>query len=237
MNFNHIPVAHKLWAIILGSMLTLLGLGSGLFYFLEQGGQNVAQTIQFNEDRISVALRWKALSQLNVERAYVLSVSTDDELIVHTQTLVEGSTNAVVALQKQLETGSLSEPEKQLLASMAEQRQQMRVFSLKAQEARQAGGMEGAVQIIEQQFKPVTVQYAASQDAFVQLQESQRDQAKREGDHQRTLAHWTGVGMAAVLLTVGMLLASLLVRSITRPLLRHTAVAAGRRTHRRDCRR
>lgn len=29
--------------------------------------------------------------------------------------------------------------------------------------------MEGAVQIIEEQFKPVTVQYAALQDAFVQL--------------------------------------------------------------------
>ena len=218
MNFNHIPVAHKLWAIILGSMLTLLGLGSGLFYFLEQAGQNVAQSIQFNEDRISVALRWKGLSQLNVERAYVLSVSTDDELIVHTQALVEGSVNAVTALQQQLEASSLSEPEKQLWARMGEQRQQMRVFSLKAQEARQAGGMEGAVQIIEQQFKPVAVQYAASQDAFVQLQESQRDQAKQDGDRQRTLAHWTGIGMAAALLAVCMLLASLLVRSITRPL-------------------
>ena len=220
MNFNHIPVAHKLWAIILGSMLTLLGLGSGLFYFLEQAGQNVAQTIQFNEDRISVALRWKGLSQLNVERAYVLSVSTDDELIVHTQKLVEGSASAIVALQKQLEAQATSEQDQQLLARMAEQRNQMRVFSLKAQEARQAGGMEGAVQIIEQQFKPVTVQYAASQDAFVQLQESQRDQAKREGDRQRTLAHWMGIGMAAALLAVGMLLASWLVRSITRPLQR-----------------
>ena len=99
MNFNHIPVAHKLWAIILGSMLTLLGLGSGLFYFLEQAGQDVATAIQVNEDRISTALRWKALSQLNVERAYVLSVSTDDELILHTQKLVEVSSGNVVALQ------------------------------------------------------------------------------------------------------------------------------------------
>ena len=97
MNFNHIPVAHKLWAIILGSMLTLLGLGSGLFYFLEQAGQDVATAIQVNEDRISTALRWKALSQLNVERAYVLSVSTDDELILHTQKLVEVSSGNVVA--------------------------------------------------------------------------------------------------------------------------------------------
>ena len=220
MNFNHIPVAHKLWAIILGSMLTLLGLGSGLFYFLEQAGQDVAQQIQVNEDRISTALRWKALSQLNVERTYVMSVSTDDELIVHTQKLVEASMDSVVALQKQLEAAATSAQDQQLLARMAELRNEMRVFSLKAQEARQAGGMEGAVQIIEQQFKPVTVQYAASQDAFVQLQESQRDQAKRDGDRQRTLTHWTGAGMAAALLVVGMLLASALVRSITRPLQR-----------------
>ena len=220
MNFNHIPVAHKLWAIILGSMLTLLGLGSGLFYFLEQAGQDAAKAIQVNEDRISTALRWKALSLLNVERAYVLSVSTDDELIVHTQKLVEVSTGDVVTLQKQLEAQATSAQDQLLLARMAELRNQMRVFSLKAQEARQAGGMEGAVEIIEQQFKPVAVQYAASQDAFVQLQESQRDQVKQDGDRQRTLAHWMGVGIAAAMLAVGMLLASLLVRSITRPLQR-----------------
>ena len=220
MNFNHIPVAHKLWAIILGSMLTLLGLGSGLFYFLEQAGQDVATAIQVNEDRISTALRWKALSQLNVERAYVLSVSTDDELILHTQKLVEVSSGNVVALQKQLEAEATSAQDQQLLARMAQQRNQMRVFSLKAQEARQAGGMEGAVQIIEQQFKPVAAQYAASQDAFVQLQESQRDQAKQGGDRQRTLTYWTGAGMAAVLLAVGMLLAHMLVRSMTQPLQR-----------------
>ena len=220
MNFNHIPVAHKLWAIILGSMLTLLGLGSGLFYFLEQAGQDVATAIQVNEDRISTALRWKALSQLNVERAYVLSVSTDDELILHTQKLVEVSSGNVVALQKQLEAEATSAQDQQLLARMAQQRNQMRVFSLKAQEARQAGGMEGAVQIIEEQFKPVTVQYAALQDAFVQLQESQRDQAKQGGDRQRTLTYWTGAGMAAVLLAVGMLLAHMLVRSMTQPLQR-----------------
>ena len=135
MNFNHIPVAHKLWAIILGSMLTLLGLGSGLFYFLEQAGQDVATAIQVNEDRISTALRWKALSQLNVERAYVLSVSTDDELILHTQKLVEVSSGNVVALQKQLEAEATSAQDQQLLARMAQQRKQMRVFSLKAQEA------------------------------------------------------------------------------------------------------
>ncbi len=225
MNFNHISVAHKLWAIILGSMLTLLGLGLGLFYFLEQAGQDAAHQIQVSEDRISIALRWKALSLLNVERAYVLSVSTDDELIVHTQKLVEASMDSVAALQKQLEAEATSAQDLQLLARMAQQRKQMRVFSLKAQEARQAGGMEGAVQIIEEQFKPITVQYAASQDAFVQLQESQRDQAKREGDRQRALTHWTGAGMAAALLVVGMLLASLLVRSITQPLQRAVDLA------------
>ncbi|WP_027995632.1 methyl-accepting chemotaxis protein [Simplicispira psychrophila] len=220
MNFNNIPVAHKLWAIILGLMLTLLGLGSGLFYFVEKTGDDVAQTIQFNEDRISLALRWKGLSQLNIERAYVIAVSSDDELILHTQTLVEASQKDVAALQKQLEAAAFSEQDKELLARMNGQRQQMREFSLKAQDARQAGGMEGAVQIIQEKFKPVAVQYAASQDTFVQLQEGQRDQAKLAGDRQRTLAHWIGAGLASVLLILGMLLATLLVRSITRPLQR-----------------
>lgn len=73
----------------------------------------------------------------------MLSVSTDDELILHTQKLVEVSSGRRRAA-KQLEAEATSAQDQQLLARMVQQRNQMRVFSLKAQEAKPWHGRGGA---------------------------------------------------------------------------------------------
>ena len=63
------------------------------------------------------------------------------------------------------------------------------------------------------------------QDAFVQLQERQRDAAKQEAQALRQRAMWMGAGIAAVVVVLGLVLANLLVGSITHPLERAVGLA------------
>ena len=68
MNFNNMPVGRKLWAIILGLMLAMLALTFGLVTYLSHVEAETARIVQANEDRISLALRWKGMTELAVER-------------------------------------------------------------------------------------------------------------------------------------------------------------------------
>ena len=57
MNLNNVRMARKLWAVLLGLMLAMMGLGLGLLMYMANLNAEVADDVQFNEDRISLALR------------------------------------------------------------------------------------------------------------------------------------------------------------------------------------
>ena len=225
MNFNNMPVARKLWAIILGLMLALLGLTFGLLTYIQTVEARVAQEVQFSEDRITLALRWNSLSQLSIERAVVSAVSSDDFLVDQMRKLLTEGIAAINDIQKKMADIAVSPEDKQQLERVAAARTLALQFNAQAQEARKAGDLEAARQIVDTKMRPAVAKYLAAQDAFVALQERQRDQAKLEGAAQHVIANWIGVGTAALLLAIGMVLALLLVRSITRPLQRAVELA------------
>ena len=225
MNFNNMPVARKLWAVILGLMLAMLALAWGQLVYTTRVNEDVARVVQFNEDRISLALRWQSASTLNVERRMVAAISSDDGLTQQMLQLAKSGTEQVSALQKQVNDSVFGSEGKQLLERIAQDRAVVQQFNAQAQEARERGDLEAARQIVEQKVRPALAQYSASQEAFVQRQQLRRDDAKRDGEAKRATAHWIGGGLAAVLMVLAVVSAVVLVRSVTQPLQRAVGLA------------
>ena len=231
MNLNNLRMAHKLWAVQLGLMLAMLALGLGLLIYTARLSAAVAEEVQFNENRISLALRWQGMSALSMERAVVAAVSYDALLSGQMLELVKTGMQDIIEMQKRVSADVASAEGKQMLDEIAAKRVLVMQFNDLAQEARQVSDMEGAGQIVEEKMRPAVTQYLALQDAFVQRQERRRDDAKREGAERRVTANWIGAGMAGALLLLAMAIAAALVRSITQPLQRAVdmadAIAAG----------
>ena len=231
MNLNNVRMASKLWTVLLGLMLAMLALGLGVVVYLANIDADVNRSVQFNEDRISMALRWRGITALSAERAVVATVSSDDALVEQMQQLVKSGIEEVTEVQKKVVASAFSAEDKQQLERIAAERALTLGFVAKAREARKNGDLDTARHIAETDLRPAVIKYIAAQDAFLQLQERQRDEAKRVGAAQRSNAHWIGAGLAAALLLLAIGFIAAMVRSVTQPLQRAVeladAIAAG----------
>ena len=225
MNLNHLPVARKLWALVLGLMISMLALLAGLLSYSMHIDDDAARVVHFNEERISLALRWKSLSSLAVDRVVNALSSNDEEL---TERLVKQSKEgiqAIDAVQKQIETALFSPADKEQFQRVLAARKQVLEHNAEAGKLRANLDHTGARAVLDGKMLPAVERYVAEQDAFVQLQERQRDAAEQRAADQRQRAIWLGVGIALVVVLLGMVLAALLVRSITQPLARAVGLA------------
>ncbi len=218
MHFNNLSVARKLWAIILGLILSLLALGTGLYVMTVQLNAQTAQAVQAKEDRISLALRWKGMTELAVERVVIGSITTDELLSQRLQPQLKTSVQAVSAVQKQIVDAADSPEDKAQLERVAAERAIVLRLVAEAQKTRSTGDVEAAQRIVNDQLLPAVAKYIGAQEAFVELQQRQREQIKAQALERNAVAQWIAQACAAVVLLIGIMLAALTVRSITRPL-------------------
>ncbi|BCN40268.1 methyl-accepting chemotaxis protein I [Alicycliphilus denitrificans] len=231
MNLNHLPVARRLWALVLGLTTSLLLLSGGLLVYMEHLDDDVLRTVQANEDSISLTLRWKGLTAVAVDQSVNALSSADEPLAVRLQQKTRESIEAINAVQKRIEATASSDEDKAQLERVAQARRQVLDILSEGSKLRAAGDFAGALSLVDGKFAPAVARYVGEQEAYLQLQERQRDAAKEQAMAQRQRAQWLGVAIALALVALGMVLANLLVRSITRPLARAVgladAIAAG----------
>jgi methyl-accepting chemotaxis protein len=225
MNFNNMPVGRKLWAIILGLMLAMLALTFGLVTYLSHVEAETARIVQANEDRISLALRWKGMTELAVERVVIGTVSSDERLSARMQAQVKTGIEAITAIQKKIVAAAATAEDKAQLERIAAERATVLKITADVQAVRGNGDVAAAQRMVEETLLPAVAKYVGAQETFVELQQRQRDQAKADGARQLATAQWIGVGVAVVMLLVGMVLAWLTVHSVTRPLDRAVGLA------------
>lgn len=225
MNLNHLPVARKLWALVLGLMLSMLVLLAGLLGYLMHIDDEAGRVVQFNEDRITLALRWKGMSALAVDRV-VNAVASNDEAL--SERLVKQSQEGIQAIngvQQQIEAALFSAADKEQFLRVMAARKLVLEHNAEAGKLRANLDHTGARALLDGKMLPAVDRYVAEQDAFVHLQERQRDEAKLRAGEQRQRALWMGVGLALAVVLLGMVLAAMLVRSIIRPLGRAVGLA------------
>ena len=77
MRLNNLPVAVKLWGVVLGSMGAMLTLAFSLLVFAERTAEQVNAKTQAADVRIATTMRWKALTELSTERFLVSATSSE----------------------------------------------------------------------------------------------------------------------------------------------------------------
>ncbi|RYF27832.1 MAG: HAMP domain-containing protein [Comamonadaceae bacterium] len=231
MHFNNLPVGRKLWTILIGLMVAMLLLTWALVLYVSRVDAQTARDVQANEDRISLALRWKGMTELSVERVVVSALATDQALSDRMLKQVKAGIETISGMQKQVAETAVTAQDKAQLELVGAERTAVLALVAQAQQARGAGDFAGAQRVVDDKLLPAVAKYVSAQEGFVELQQRQRELAKQEGRKDRTTAHWIGVAAAAVMLALGMLMAAVTVRSITRPLHRAVgltdAIAAG----------
>ena len=80
MFFKHFSVGRKLWARVLGLTLALLVLMGGLLSHLLDLNDEAAHAAQLNEERITLAVRWRGMVALDVHRIVVQMGTSDAAL-------------------------------------------------------------------------------------------------------------------------------------------------------------
>ena len=225
MNFNDISVGRKLWTIVIGLMTVMMGLVYGMQSYVASVDDETSRVVQFNEDRITLALRWKGGTELTSNRLVSSLVTTDDSLAESLQGQVKAGIAAVSEIQKQVTELTVSGASKQGLERIATERAAVLKLVAEGQKLRAEGDLAGAQRLVRERLNPAIATYVAAQEAFVELQQRERDEAKAQGLQVRTVAQWTGMGVSMLILAMGLVLAWLTVRSVTVPLERAVGLA------------
>ena len=218
MNLQNIRVAHKLWAVVLGSMSAMVLLAFGLMVYSDRVDADVAKQMEWADKRIVLSMRWRAMTEVAVERYVVSVMSSESQIVDQMKKLATGGTAQITETQRLVLEMADSAAEKAQLEKVGKARTQTLADIAKAQEARNQGDMLAAAEIAEKQLRPSAVQYIKEQEALITLQEQMREEAKAAGQRKRMEAYGVAGVCSLVLVLVGLYLAALLVRSITRPL-------------------
>ena len=225
MGFQNASVAHKLWALVLSLLLVMVALLVSLQVHTVNVATNTAQVVQFNEERALLATRWKGLTELAVDRLVNALVTADEALSAKLLAQVKIDIEAVTVLQKKIEEMAFSAENKAQLERVVQERAKVLQVVAEVQKARAQGDPAAVERMVKERLSPSVAQYAAAQQSFVDFQLSRRDEAKAQGEAQRSNAQWLAVGAVLLVLVSGLLLAWRLVRSITQPLDRAVLLA------------
>lgn len=225
MIFQNISIKTKLWFIVLSLLSVLLTLGFGAQFYTAKVANEAVRMVRMNEDRISLALRWRGLTELTADRVALSVIEADEEIAKDLIVKIKAGINAVTEVQKKLEAALTTEDDAKAIADIKAARQIVLGHTAEIQERRKQGDLAGARALNEKNLEPATQRYLAAQDALVALQERQRDQALERGESLIVQVQMISAGVACALLLISVWVAWLTVRSITVPLDRAVELA------------
>ena len=227
MNLNQITVAQKLWALVLGLLVSMLAVNGGILFYLHGVNEKINTDVMTAQRGATLAREWRHLTQMSVERSIVAAMSPDETLAAQQRALMSKGIERINVLQKQVGELQLDAKGKQALEAVAAERRETLKANSAAQDARKASDFASTFDIVEKQLRPAAERYNTAQEAFVQQQERQSELAREEGVAHRTRAYWIGALASALIVALGLFMGMAIMRSITRPLDQAVALADG----------
>jgi methyl-accepting chemotaxis protein len=221
---NDFSVAKRLWVFSLMALLALILAGLGTHYLSNHALQQALAQAEEHDARIAQVLRWRGLAEAGIQGVMAKAISAEPLISDTFSPRVKEIIGINNELQKRIAEAADTAVERQALDKAVQARKAVLEVVRKVEDTRKGGESAALVAVVEQQLKPLAVEYLGLIDQYVRVQETLRDEAKAE-----TLAHARRVELIGWLLMAGVLGVSLIgvawmVRSITRPL--HEAVAA-----------
>ncbi|PJI96618.1 methyl-accepting chemotaxis protein [Acidovorax sp. 69] len=225
MKFNDLRVAHKMWSVILGLLALMLVAAIWTQWYGRQVTAATEESVNKYESAITTAVSWRGLAEVAVTMSMAGFVTTDQALKADFDERVAALTARITPVQEKINKASVSADDKAALALVAAARADVRGQSDKLKELTDAGDAAAKQAYLANVYRPKVVAYLASIDKFVAAQERQRDEAVQAARATSGSLVLIGAAAAIAVVVLGMLLAAMLVRSITRPLDRAVALA------------
>jgi len=225
MKFNDLRVAHKMWSVILGLLALMLVTAIGTQWYGRQVTAATEESVDKFEAAITTAVSWRGLAEVAVTMSMASFVTTDQALKADFDTRVAALTARISPVQEKINKAAVSADDKAALAAVAAARADVRGQADKLKELTDAGDAAAKQTYLADVYRPKVVAYLESIDKFVGVQERQREAAVQAANATRSSLVLIGSAAAVAVVALGMLLAALLVRSITRPLDRAVALA------------
>ena len=218
MQLRNIQIAHKLWAVVVGLVLTMVLLALGLMLYINRVDQDVARQSDQAKQRILLSVRWRGLTELAVERYVVAAMSAEATLAAQMRSLAEAGSSHISETQNAVTAMAETAAEKAQLAAVAQARSHTLAVIAQAQDARSQGDAQRATQIAQDALRPAAQTYTREQEALIAVQEQLLRDVEAQGEQQRKTAYVIAALCSAVVVAMALVLAAAMVRAITRPL-------------------
>ena len=225
MKLNDIRVATKVWGTVLGLLVLMLGVFVFTQYRSSQAMDRALADVQRYESSIAAAVRWQGLTETNTERS-LSSMATSDEVIEKFFTERQDAGSALITtVQTGVRAAAVSDADKAALAKVGEARGLLLDTLKKFSGVKTSADPNARRDFAMKEFLPTSTAYVEALKGFVKVQEAQRDEAQIVARDAQSNATVHGLLTAAVVFVIGIVLAAILVRSITLPLDRAVAMA------------
>ncbi|WP_417282949.1 methyl-accepting chemotaxis protein [Comamonas sp.] len=218
MQFNQWRVSTKLWSTLGGLLVMMLAVSLWAQHTAGQTMQAGMRTQADFDSRINLALQWKGATETTGERVLTSNVTADEELTALMDERVKAGVGINSQLQAQVVKLAQSDADKKALEQISAVRTEVLALNKQAREIKQTGDIAALRNFIQQQYLGAITRYVDSLQAFVKLQEQQRDAANLLTQQAQQHAAWWAWAVQGVVLLAGLGLALALTRSITRPL-------------------
>lgn len=223
MRLNQFTVTQKLWSLVGCLLAGLLLVTAGSLYYLNGVYAGIAQQVQQAQQVASLASEWRHLTELSVDRSIVAAISSEENLVEQQRKLMTDGIARINELQKQVTELAKDDASRKSLEQVAQWRSKTLQANSAVQKARGESDFATAYDIVEKQLRPAALDYMGAQQAFVKLQEQRRNQAVLNGESSQRNAYVVIAVVCSIIVLLGLVTATLILRTITSPL--HEAVA------------
>ncbi len=213
-----LSVATRLWGsvgIVVCALVLLMAFTSWRNSRTQQEAATVIGALDAKQD---AAQRWAALTTGAVLRVQASIISSDPLVNDTFKADITAAVQEINQVQKAIESMSLTEADKALMAKIADLRKAVTASSAKATELKTAGNTDAARDEVKSRFNPAVAAYLGALNDFAALQDTLKAQEQRDINDKRSMAQtiaWVVTAAIVLLLLVG---AAWLVKSIQSPL-------------------
>ncbi len=218
MNLTNLRIGTRLgaaFAVVLLLLVAVVGLAVSEFRVLLDDLNRVVVM----ERRATLTEQWAASTRLNVNRVMAIAKSRNaPEVEGYFTPLITQTTQRINELQKTLEAEIASDEGKALLAKVAQLRTDYIAARKEYFDTLKADDVAGADQLLNARLLPSANAYMSAQEELAKLQHRFVDEFSTAAKEDVDGAIMVELGLLVVALTIGVIVAVSITRSITRPL-------------------
>jgi len=234
MKINNVPLSRKLWITVVTVLVTMLAVSQWTQYRIRFAEREAAERLEHHQELISLVSAWITMSLGNTNASLAAMASSEPAVERLMQERMKSNRKAGDELEELVQKAVSTDADKQAMEEIMRHRAVVKNLLKQAAELKKSDAT-AVPTFLETKFLPAVLARQEAMKGLLTVQNEQRDTVKAEAEARVQRAVLVGRLCVAAVAALTLLWASILVRSISRPL-RHAvlvaeAVAAGDLTH------